>query len=173
MDSSHPSHWYALNVEKNREHFVFSCLHQMQVEAFLPLQKASAHSRKAKHSVARPLFPGYLFCHVNLDRAPKFYQIPGFRRIVGFGKHPTRIETSEIEIVRSVVEKSVSVEPCPHFGIGDQIKITAGPFVGLPGTVLQTHTLKKLVISLPLLKRSIAVTVPHDWVVPCQTETDP
>jgi transcription antitermination factor NusG len=164
MDVVLSPHWYALNVRVNREHSVSLYLKQMGVPDYLPLHK---RSRDGKLGQQRPLFPGYLFCYIDLDRAPKLYQIPGYNRILGAGKHPIQIEDSEIELVRSLVDASVRIEPCPHVITGGQITVTAGPFGGARGVVLQARGLRKVIVSLPLLGRSIAVTVPVAWVIPC------
>lgn len=170
MEVALSSHWYALNVQKNRERSVSSYLHQMQVHDYLPLQKCPVGPRSSKRIRQQPLFPGYVFCHLDLSRSPKLYQIPGFIRIVGVGKRPIHLDDSEIETIRCLVEGSVFIEPCRHYSIGDKVTLTSGPFVGVRGIVLQTRGLRTVVVSLPLLMRSIAVTVPQDWVMPATLE---
>jgi transcription antitermination factor NusG len=139
----------------------------MGITEYLPIAK-KARQRAAGRERSRPLFPGYLFCHIDLKNSPKLYQIPGFTRILGTGSRPIEICENEIQVIRSLIEASVSVDSSSPLVAGDHISVTAGPFVGFSGVVVQTATLKKIVVSLPLLKRRIAVTVPIDWIIPCK-----
>jgi transcription antitermination factor NusG len=159
-------HWYALNVRTSREHSVSLHLLQLGIPGYLPLCAQHPDRHIGRRRQDSPLFPGYLFCNTDLRTCPKLYQIPGFIRIVGAGKRPLSIDDSEIEIIQSVLKSAVRIDPDPHLYPGDTVVLSAGPFVGVSGVFSHTRGLKSVVVSLPLLNRSLEVTVPPNWVVP-------
>jgi len=79
--------------------------------------------------------------------------------VVGFGGEPARISSVEIEAVRRVVESSVKVEPHPFLRCGDRVRVTAGPLRGLEGLLLRKKNWCKLLLSVEMLQRSVAVEV--------------
>ncbi len=159
--------WYALHVRPNYEIAVSNRLRELGVEEYLPIHRASRNkSPRNKFSGGPPLFPGYLFTFLKLHSGPKLYSIPGVIRIVGHGGNATPIEDHEIAVVRTITDAPLPVEPIPYIHTGERICLTAGPLKGMCGTFLRCTKGSRLVVSLPLLKRSLAVTVLAEWVAP-------
>jgi transcription antitermination factor NusG len=69
------------------------------------------------------------------------------------------IPRSEIEAIRRVVESPVKAQPHPFLKSGDRVRVTAGPLQGLEGILLRKKNLWKLVLSVEILQRSVAVEV--------------
>ena len=164
IDFDSDKRWYALHVRPNYEMTVATRLEALAVEHYLPLNKPAKLSLRNKFSSGPPLFPGYVFSFMNLHGGPRLYCIPGIIRIVGYGGRATPIEDREIAMVRSIAQSSLTIEPVPYFQSGDRICLTAGPLAGVSGTFLKSAKGNKLVVSLPILRRSLAVTVLSEWV---------
>ena len=156
--------WYALHVRPNYEIAVSTRLRELGVEEYLPIHKASRVAHRNKFNEGPPLFPGYIFSFLDLNAGPRLYTVPGVVRILGYGGHATPIEDHEIALVRSIADSPLAVEPIPYFQAGEKICLTAGPLKGVSGIFLHSSKGNKLVVSLPLLKRSLAVTVLSEWV---------
>ena len=159
------AHWYALHVRPNYEIFVSSRLKGLGVEEYLPIHKTSHLSQRNKFHSGPPLFPGYIFSFLNLQAGPRLYSIPGVIRVLGYGGQATPIEDHEIAMIRSVADSPLAVEAVPYFQPGEKICLTAGPLCGVSGTFLHSGKGNQLVVSLPLLRRSLAVTVLSEWVI--------
>lgn len=156
------SRWYALQVRLGYEDAVSLRLRDMGVEEFLPIHySAEEVSRNRRRP---PLFPGYVFCHLDLNTGPRLYSVAGVIRILGYAKRPAPIEDSEIEMVRRIVKSPLPVKSHPYLHPGDMIHLVDGPLAGVEGTVLKLGKKNQLVVSLPLLRRSLAVTVRSEWV---------
>ena len=56
--------------------------------------------------------------------------------------------------------------PWPYLKAGDRVRVEHGPMRGMEGALLRTKDAVRLVISVELLQRSIAVQVDRDAVVP-------
>ena len=69
------------------------------------------------------------------------------------------IPRPEIEAIRRVVESPLKAEPHPFIKCGDRVRIKAGPLQGLEGVLLRKKNLCKLLLSVEMLERSVAVEV--------------
>jgi transcription termination/antitermination protein NusG len=152
--------WFALYVKSRHEKSVGATVRQWGCESFVPLYKASNRSRV----VDLPLFPNYVFCRLDLASAPPLVRIPGVFEIVKQGRNPAEVCEEEVTAIQTIVSSGYPARPWPNLRIGDTVKIDAGPFRGIVGTIDRTSN--QLVVSIALLQRSIAVTLPREWVIP-------
>jgi transcription antitermination factor NusG len=84
--------------------------------------------------------------------------------VVCFGGVPAPIEPAEIAAVRAVVTSGLAVEPWPYLENGQRVCIYKGPITGVSGVVLDSKPGKRLIVSVTMLRRSVAVEVEADWV---------
>jgi transcription antitermination factor NusG len=158
--------WFALQVRSRYENIVTAHLSGMGYESFLPLHTCRRRWSDRFKEIEYPLFPGYVFCRLNpLDRLP-ILMIPGVSLIVGMGKTPVAIDESEIAAIQSAVKSGLPSQPCPFVQIGQRVRIEHGPLCGLEGVLLDFRGCHRLVLSVTLLQRSIAVQVEDAWVTP-------
>ena len=80
-------------------------------------------------------------------------------KVSGFGGRPAEIPISEIEAVRRVVRSPLQAEPHPFLRCGDRVRVTAGPLRGVEGYLLRKKSLWKLLVSVGMLQRSVAVEI--------------
>ena len=89
----------------------------------------------------------------------------GVVRIIGIKGHPTPIPEEEIVSLKLIVNSGQPVFPHDYIKTGDRVTVIDGPLEGAVGTILRAKSKKdKLVVSIPLLQRSIAVEM-HEWAV--------
>jgi transcription antitermination factor NusG len=157
--------WYALNVRVRQEHMVSSHLSHMGQEQFLPIQRLS--SNRSGRQVKRALFPGYVFCRIDWNSGPKLYTIPGIIKVVGAGRTPIPIPEAEIEAVRKIVDSGMPVRCVPLVvGSNSMVLVHGGPLQGIKGTVVGEYSAQSLIVSVPLLRRSLAVVLDRSWLMP-------
>jgi transcription antitermination factor NusG len=158
--------WFALQVKGNYENVVAAHLGGKGYEWFLPLYKIRNRWSDRWKEINRPLFPGYLFCRLDpLNRFP-ILTIPGVSRIVGAAKNPVPIDKTEIEAIQVAVKSGLPSQPWPFMKIGQTVRIERGPLRGLEGILSDFRNNHRLVLSVTLLQRSIAVQVEDTWVTP-------
>src|SRR5262249_46751361 len=158
--------WYALYVRTRFEKVVARNLRGKGYEEFLPVyRRASQWSDRIKQ-IELPLFPGYVFCKLNpLDRLP-ILTIPGVNGIVGFGKHFIPIEEGELNAIRAVLKAGTYCEPWPFLRVGERVRVEYGALAGIEGIVLMFKNTCRLVISVNILQRSVAVEIGRDALTP-------
>jgi transcription antitermination factor NusG len=153
------SAWYALHVRSRFEKVVSRNLQGKGFEEYLPLYRTRTRWSDRTKEIELPLFPGYVFCKFDLqDRLPVL-MIPGVNGIVGFGKSATPVDPAELDAVRSLMGSGSSCEPWAFIGVGEEVLVESGPMAGTRGIVVRVKDSYRLVISMNLLQRSVAVEI--------------
>jgi transcription antitermination factor NusG len=158
--------WFALQIRSRYENIVTAHLSGKGYEWFLPLYNRRRRWSDRFRETEQPLFPGYVFCRLNpLNRLP-ILMTPGVFLVVGIGRTPVPIEESEMEAIQTAVKSGLPTQPWPFVRIGQRVRIEHGPLCGLDGILLDLRGHHRLVLSVTLLQRSIAVQVEDAWVTP-------
>lgn len=156
--------WYALQVQSRLAATASAALHGKGYEEFLPLYRSRRQWSDRMKQVDLPLFPGYLFCRFDpRERLVPVLTTPGVIGIVSAGKSPVPVAEEEIEAVRRVVHSGLAAIPCPYLSLGARIYIEAGPLAGLEGIVTDAEKTLRLVVSVTMLQRSVAVEIDRQW----------
>jgi|SRR5208283_1853029 len=151
--------WFALQVRTRYEAGVASLLQGKGYDLFLPLYKCRKHLSDRIKNVEMPLFPGYLFCRFDpLYRLP-ILTTPGVIQVVGYNRTPVPIEESEIQAIQALIASSLPSQPWPFFELGDRVRIEAGPLRGHEGILVEFRGSHRLVLSITLLHRAVAVEI--------------
>ncbi len=159
-------HWYAAYTRAQHEKRVEAELGMREVEHFLPQYSSARRWKDRRVQLELPLFPGYVFVRLALRDLLRVLQIPSVVRLVGFNGQPTALPDTEMEIMRSGLSQSLRVEPHPFLTVGRRVRITAGPFAGLEGVLKRKKSNLRVVVSLELIQRSVAVDVDAADLVP-------
>lgn len=161
-DQTHP--WFAVQTRTRYENFAAKQLSGRGYEVFLPFYQCKRRWSDRMQEFEVPLFPGYLFCRFNLlDRLP-ILTAPGVIQIVGIGKTPIPVDEEEVIALQTAVRTGVPRQPWPFLKLGQKVKVEAGPLSGLEGVLLNFKGRYRLVLSVSLLQRSVAVEVDSAWV---------
>jgi transcription antitermination factor NusG len=158
--------WFALQVRARQEAGVGEQLKGQGYERFLPFYKVRKRWSDRIKEMEAPLFPGYLFCRFNPhDRLP-ILKTPGVIQIVGFNNTPAAVDDDEILSIQRLVASGVQHQPCPFLAVGDRVRISAGPLLGLEGLLTDIKGSHRLVLSVSLLQRSVAVEIDSAFITP-------
>lgn len=158
--------WFALRVKSNCERLVASIAHSKGFEAFLPLHQCRRRWSDRFKSVEVPLFPGYVLCRLNPEYRLPLLTVPGVLHLVGFGRVPVPIDDAEVAAIRIAVQSGLPVEPWSFLDVGQRVRVEFGPLAGVEGILVEMRQQRRIVVSLTLLKQSVAVEVEADWVSP-------
>jgi len=104
-----------------------------------------------------PLFPGYVFVRMALVDRSRVLQVPSVVRLVGFIGHLSPLPDEEIEGMKKGLVGGVRAEPHPFLTVGRRVRIKSGPLVGRQGILLRRKGILRVVLSIDLIMRSIAV----------------
>jgi transcription antitermination factor NusG len=158
--------WYALHVRSRFEKTVARHLQGKGYEEFLPLYSLRRQRSDRTKTIELPLFPGYVFCKFDIGHRLPVLMIPGVNSVVGIGKSPMAVDERELDDIRLVLTSGSRCEPWPYLRIGQQVRVEHGALEGTQGTVESFKNGYRLVISVHLLQRSVAVEIDADCLAP-------
>lgn len=123
--------WYTIQTKPRKETEVEKRLSNLDLEVFLPWLRCRHRIGSRFWWVLKPLFPGYLFCRLDLTLFGKTVRYtPGVKDFVKFGSHIAEVG----EIIEALQER------CPNgvaqiqpriYRAGELVMIEEGPFAGL------------------------------------------
>ena len=158
--------WYAVCVKSRSEKLVATMAHHRGFQEFLPVYECRRRWSDRMKSVEMPLFPGYVFCRFNPDHRLPLVTIPGVLHIVGLGRVPIPCDDTEIAALQAASTSGLPAEPWPYLKAGDRLRLDRGPLAGVEGLLIEIRKSYRLVLSVTLLNRSVAVEIDPDWATP-------
>jgi len=165
--------WYALRVRSNCEKLVSLTLSGKGYSEFLPLYRKLSRWSDRRKQIELPLFPGYVFGSFDINRRLPVLTIPGVLHIVGLGNRPEPVPEEELHAIRRFITSGLPIEPWPFLKAGDAVVVEDGSMAGLEGILVAMKNRRRLVVSLTLLQRSVAVEIDRDCVRPLASSSKP
>jgi transcription antitermination factor NusG len=172
QDWSSPPQWFAVRTAAGREKFVAAQFENKGFEHFLPLYTSRRKWSDRMKELELPLFPGYLFCRFEISNRLPILITPGVKLIVGFGRVPAPVSAAEIDSLRRAVASGAQAEPWPYLSIGQKVRIREGSLAGVEGILLQIKNAWRIVLSVELLRRSVAVELDRAVIAPAVPAAD-
>ena len=165
--------WYALHVRSRFEKTVALHLQYKGYQEYLPLYRQRRRWSDRVAEVELPLFPGYIFCKFDVLRRLPILVIPGVISVVGLGKSPLAVSEDEISAVQNVVKSGLTYKPSGYITTGQLARVERGPLRGQVGIVIAEKNNCRLIISVNLLQRSVAVEIDRDSIMPLPATQQP
>lgn len=157
--------WFALQTEPRHEKKVAFFLKQKGYEVLLPMYRQKRRWAHRTVTMELPLFPGYVFCRFDSSVSGKAVSTPGVSRIVGFGGRPSDIPSDEIKSLQLLARSALLREPWTYIPDGTLVQVETGPLAGVKGVICVDDERRRLVISINLLQRSVAVQLDDNTMV--------
>lgn len=144
-------------------------LQRLGIEQFLPVYHSERRWRNGcSVTLERPLFPGYVFVHIPASERVRVLELSSVIAIVSNGRTPVPLPDEEIARLRSGLPL-VRAEPHPLLTVGQAARICRGPLEGLTGIVTRQKNNLRVVLTLDLIMKSVAVEVSADDIEPVQS----
>ena len=151
--------WLAIHTRHQHETLAARSLAYKGFEIFLPQYTSIRRWSDRTREISAPLFSGYVFLRGELVHQVRILTTPGVLGLVGFAGAPAIIPDAEIEAVRQSLARRVRVEPHPFLKYGDWVRVKNGPLEGIEGILVRNKNRLRLVLSVQLLQKSVAVEV--------------
>jgi transcription antitermination factor NusG len=158
--------WYALQVRTRWESSTSILLSGKGYATLLPTYKIRRTWSGRQKEVDVPLFPGYVFCRFHAQNRLPILVTPGVISVVGRGKIPVAVDESEITAIETVVSSGFRAEPWPYLELGQRVRIERDALQGLEGILIHIKGNHRIVLSVTLLRRSVALEIDRSCVRP-------
>jgi transcription antitermination factor NusG len=158
--------WFALQIRSRWEGTTAGLLRSKGLETLLPTYTSKRKWSDRSKVVESPLFPGYVFCRFDVnDRLPVLIT-PGVISVVGRGKTPIAVEDAEMLSIQAAIQSGIHLEPWPYVEIGERVRIKDDVLNGMEGILMSFKGSHRVVISVSLLRRSVALEIDRSRVTP-------
>ena len=124
--------WYTVQTKPKKEKTVERRLKDLDLEVFLPWVRLRRRVGSRFRRVLDPLFPGYLFCRLDIFVAGKVARYsPGVKDFVRFGSRIADVDDEVIGGLRNRCPDGVAdIKPRPYRA-GEPVLIREGPLSGV------------------------------------------
>ena len=132
-----------------------------QIEQIVvPTEKVVEVRRGRKVDAERKFFPGYVLLKANLSDAV-FSLVKNTPKVTGFlgGSKPVPITEKEVERILNQVQEGVErPKPSITFEIGEQVRVSDGPFASFNGSVQEVDEERaRLKVEVSIFGRAVPV----------------
>jgi transcription antitermination factor NusG len=158
--------WFALQIRTRWEGATAELLRAKGLETLLPTFTTKRKWSDRFKVVESPLFPGYVFCRFDVHNRLPVLITPGVISVVGRGKTPVAVDDAEIHAIQAAVQSGTQVEPWPYVEIGERVRIKDDVLNGMEGILSSFKGTCRVVISVTLLRRSVALEIDRSRIVP-------
>lgn len=170
--------WYVLHVYSGFESKVAEAIKEKarklgledQVEEILvPTEEVVEVKRGQRVNAERKFFPGYVLAKLDLDDNV-WHLIKDTPKVSGFlgagGNKPVPISEREAQRIMSQVQEGIDrPRPSVIYDVGEEVKVTDGPFASFNGIVEEIDEEKaKLKVSVSIFGRSTPVELEYGQV---------
>ncbi|HVE65059.1 MAG TPA: transcription termination/antitermination NusG family protein [Thermoanaerobaculia bacterium] len=147
--------WWVAYVRSRQEKALTRLLLPAEVPFYLPCQERRARRRGRSFSSYLPLFPGYVFV-----RGGGTQRLAALRSNLIVTTLPVSDQvllTEELLQLYQLQQSGAALVSCSPLRPGDAVRIVAGPFQGYRGVVVRGAERPRLVVSISVLKKAVAV----------------
>jgi transcription antitermination factor NusG len=165
-DSARQGNWYALYTCPRHEKRVAEQVEQRRISCFLPLYRSVRRWKDRRKELDLALFPGYVFVRIAPEERLQVLRLPGVVRLVTSNGQPVALPEADIESLRRGLAKHLPMAPHPYLKVGRRVRLSRGPMAGLEGILRRRKEGLRLVVSIEMLMRAVAVEVDEADVEP-------
>ncbi len=160
--------WFVAHTHARGEPLARINLLRQDFEVYLPQYlKRRRHARRTDW-VLSPLFPRYIFVHMDLERCRwrSIHSTIGISHLVGHGDRPAVLRDHIVDEIRARENERgvVNVQDAPPYRRGETVQITAGPLSDQLGLFEGVDDAQRVILLLDLLGREVQVRVPAEAV---------
>jgi len=172
-----PKRWYIVHAYSNFENKVADSIREQAKqrglahlfdEVMVPKEKVVEVRRGRKVDAERKFFPGYVL--VKMDLTDEAYHLikntPKVTGFLGSGSKPMPVSEKEVSRIIGAIEEGVErPKPTITFEIGEQVRVTDGPFASFNGAVEQVDEERaRLRVTVSIFGRATPVELEYGQV---------
>jgi transcription antitermination factor NusG len=158
--------WYAIYTRSRYEKVVQDSLRGKGYDSFSPFFKVRRRRGNRNVEVDLPLFSSYVFCRFDALKKLPILKTPGVVFILSRAGEPEPVDLGEITSLQTMMRSGRALQPWDFVRAGQKVRICAGSLAGAEGTLVRVKNRDRLVATVTVLQRAVAVEIDQDMVEP-------
>jgi transcriptional antiterminator RfaH len=152
--------WFACHTKPRAEKKFAALMTISKFEHYLPLIKSVRQYGTQKKTFTKPLFPGYVFTHIEPTKKNQIYQQDLLVRALLVENEAQFLQ--QIEAVRAICASGLEAAMHPLVRKGTHVRVRGGPLNGLEGYVDDPANPQGIVVSVDVLQQGLLVRLPFE-----------
>jgi len=138
-------------------------------EIIVPVEKVVELRRGRKVNAERKFFPGYVLVKMDISNKDAYHMVKSTPKVTGFlgtENNPHPIPQSEIDRILNQVQEGVEhPKPSVLFEVGEQVRVSDGPFASFNGLVEEIDEERtRLKVTVSIFGRATPFELEYDQV---------
>ena len=158
--------WYVAYARPRHEKCIARQLAERGVRSFVPLYSTVRRWKDRRKRLELPVFPGYVFVQIALHSKLEVLGLPGVVDFVRFQGQPVPVLSSEIETLQLGLTAAAAIHSHPYLQAGRRIRVRRGALDGIEGIFVRKRGQARVVLSVSLIERSVAIEIEEVDVEP-------
>jgi transcription antitermination factor NusG len=147
--------WWVAHTRSRQEKALARFLRPLEIPFYVPQWQKKAR-RAGRNMVSYiPLFPGYVFFRGSV--ADRYATLQSGLLVSILEVTDQRLLHDELAQLRRLQHLGAELVPHRELHPGDPVRITEGPFSGYSGVVIRGQVRLRLVVSITMLRKTVAV----------------
>ena len=156
--------WAVAHVKSRTEKALARQLGTLRIPFYLPLWERRTRRGGRNFVSYIPFFSGYVFLRGNATSRTQALRGNLIVRLLDVPDQA--LLDVELCQLRALQEAGTPLIPFPWLGPGDAVRIQEGPFRGYLGVIVREKGTQRLVVSVSMLRRSVAVELEREALAP-------
>jgi transcriptional antiterminator NusG len=170
-------HWYVIHVysgfekkvaESVREQADQKGMGELFEEVLVPVEEVVEMRRGAKVAAERKFFPGYVLVKMEMSDET-WHLVKNTPKVTGFlggGTRPSPVPQREVDRILQQVQEGIErPKPSVTFEIGEQVRVSDGPFTSFTGYVEEVDEERaRLKVAVSIFGRATPVELEYSQV---------
>jgi transcription antitermination factor NusG len=158
--------WFAAYVTARHEKQVAIQLERRGIQYFLPVYRSVRRWKDRRKELELPLFPSYIFVNIAMKDRLQVQCVPSVLQFVSFHGMPAELPESDMENMRNGLSRAAVAEPHPFLKVGRRVRVHSGAMRGIEGILVRIKDTFRVVITIELIQRSVAMEVDEADIEP-------
>lgn len=147
--------WFAAHTRPRREKKLAQYCERAELAVTLPCYRA-AHKYRGKTVVFdKPLFPGYVFVQMPLEKKSVVLQSDHVANLLDIPDQA--LFSRQLSEVLRALDNNLEIRLAPTIGEGTRVKIKHGPLRGIEGWVEKRYGMNTVLLRLEFINQAAAV----------------
>jgi transcription antitermination factor NusG len=149
--------WHVLHVKPRCEKKMAEYGVRRGCPLYLPLRTETKIYQRRKVTVAKPVFPGYVFVEFAPDQRAQLLKSNQIVRILEVADQNRLLH--ELDQIRKALAADPTLGACQAVMQGSRARIAGGPFQGLEGVVTLVRGQTRVLLNVEMIGQAVALDV--------------